>query len=304
MSRYKFIIEAYFTQDNYLEIDAKEKELFEIYGKKVILKSIDGEIIKQSEGIKIECGMFDNLLDCIKLAKNVYADFIFRLSVSHISYFLDKASKGNFCKYCKDDDASIYKEIIIIDTLDENDGEIYAILRQTRMGCTHFKFDKLLNLSLDEKIKNSILINNYRKYLCRKELNSLVDNTLISSSIEMLINPCERNESEKKVLKEVCNYLEEKFKTTGLVEYKRIEQMVKNNKHKSIRSLKRELIQHYSPTERVEENLELIEKISQNRTNEIHTIKSELKKDLSGKEQLLCDIQVGYMKELFDNKNK
>ena len=59
---------------------------------------------------------------------------------------------GNFCKYCKDQDGSIYKEIRIIDTLEKNDGE-FAFLESAGSGCTHFKFDKLLNISLDKKNK-------------------------------------------------------------------------------------------------------------------------------------------------------
>ena len=57
--------------------------------------------------------MFDNLESCIDLAKKVYANFLLRLNISHISYILDKASKGNFCEYCTDSDANLYKEIII-----------------------------------------------------------------------------------------------------------------------------------------------------------------------------------------------
>lgn len=235
MGRYKFSIEAYYTKNHFLEIEEQEKELFKVDGKTVILKSLDKKGIKNSEGIKVECGMFDNLESCIDLAKKVYANFLLRLNISHISYILDKASKGNFCEYCTDYDANIYKEIIIIDTFEKKDG-IHVILESIGSGCTHFKFDKLLNISFDKKIKNSLLINNYRKYLSDKELNSRVDNTLISASIEMLIDRTEREEKERNVIEEVCDYLEEKYENTELIEYKNIQQMVKNNKHKSIRS--------------------------------------------------------------------
>lgn len=302
MGRYKFIIEAYFTKNNFLEIEEQEKKLFEVDGKAVILKSLDKKEIKNSEGIKIECGMFDDLESCIDLAKKVYANFLLRLNISHISYILDKASKGNFCEYCTDSDANIYKEIIIIDTFEKKDGE-YVILESIGSGCTHFKFDKLLNISFDKKIKNSLLINNYRKYLSNKELNSRVDNTLISASIEMLIDRTEREEKEKKVIEEVCDYLEEKYENTGLIEYKNIQQMVKNNKHKSIRSLKKELIEKYSADDDVKENLKLIETISDNRTKEIHTCQSKTKESILA-DQLLFDVQFGYMKDLYNNKPK
>lgn len=302
MERYKFAIEAYFTKDNFLEIEEQEKELFKVEGKSVILKSIGRGAIKNSEGIKIECGMFNDLGSCIDLAKKVYANFLLRLNISDISYFLDKASRGNFCEYCKDSDANIYKEIIIIDTLKKKD-DIYAILECVGHGCTHFKFNKLLNISLDKKIKNSLLINNYRKYLKSKELNSRVDNTLISASIEMLIDKIEREEKEQKVIKEVCDYLEEKYRNTRLIEYKNIKQMVENNKHKSIRSLKKELIKKYSTDDDVKKYIELIETLSTNRTSEIHTCQSE-KKEHIWADQLLFDIQFGYMKDLCNKINK
>ena len=302
MGRYKFIIEAYYTKNHFLEREEQEKELLEADGKTVILKSLDKKGIKNSEGIKVECGMFDNLESCIDLAKKVYANFLLRLNISHISYILDKASKGNFCEYCTDTDANIYKEIIIIDTFEKKDG-IHVILESIGSGCTHFKFDKLLNISFDKQIKNSLLINNYRKYLSDKELNSRVDNTLISASIEMLIDRTEREEKERNVIEEVCYYLEEKYENTGLIEYKNIQQMVKNNKHKSIRSLKKELIEKYSADDDVKENLKLIETISDNRTKEIHTCQSKTKENIWA-DQLLFDVQFGYMKDLYNNKPK
>ena len=301
MSRYKFNIEAHFTKNNYLEILEQEKELFEVDGKKVMLKSLNKQPINKSEGIIIECGMFDNLESCISLAKKVYANFLLRLNLSHISYILDKYSLGNFCKYCTDSDSSIYKEIRIIDTLEKSDGE-FAFLESAGSGCTHFKFDKLLDISLDKKIKNSLLINNYRKYLSDKELDSRIDNTLISASIEMLIDETVRNEAELSVIQEVCDYLNEKYKKTKLCEYQAIKQMVENNKHKSIRSLKEELVEKYSPKRDLKENLDLINIISKNRTEEIHVYKSDKRENVWA-DQLLFDIQYGYMKELKDKDN-
>ena len=113
----------------------------------------------------------------------MYSNFLLRLNLSHISYVLDKSSMGNFCEYYTEPDAELYKEIIIIDE-SKKDDELYVILEGGGSGCTHFKFDKLLDISLDEKIKNSLLINNYRKYLCNKELNSKVDESVYEDVID------------------------------------------------------------------------------------------------------------------------
>ena len=48
----------------------------------------------------------------------------------------------------------------------KNDGE-FAFLESAGSGCTHFKFDKLLNISLDKKIKNIKILN----YVNIKQLN-------------------------------------------------------------------------------------------------------------------------------------
>lgn len=69
MSRYKFSIEAYFTECNHLEIEDKEKELFEIEGKKILLKSLNEKNIKESNGIKIVSEYFDKIDDCVRIAK-------------------------------------------------------------------------------------------------------------------------------------------------------------------------------------------------------------------------------------------
>lgn len=119
----------------------------------------------------------------------------------------------------------------------------------------------------------------------------------------MLIDRTEREEKERNVIEEVCYYLEEKYENTGLIEYKNIQQMVKNNKHKSIRSLKKELIEKYSADDDVKENLKLIETISDNRTKEIHTCQSKTKENIWA-DQLLFDVQFGYMKDLYNNKPK
>ena len=128
-----------------------------------------------------------------------------------------------------------------------------------------------MDISLDKKIKNSFLLNNYRKYLCNKELNSKVENTLVCASIEMLIDEVDRPEEELNIIKELSNYLENKYKETNLIEYKNIKDMIERNKHKSIRSLKNELVRKYSTKETKKENIKLMDTISDNRTNEVHT---------------------------------
>ena len=301
MGRYKFSINAYFTMNNWLEIQEQEKELFEVEGKKIILKSLNEKAIKDSEGIRVESEAFDNLDDCIRIAKKVYSNFLLRLNLSHISYVLDKSSMGNFCEYYTESDAELYKEIIIIDE-SKKDNELYGILEVGGSGCTHFKFDKLLDISLDEKIKNSLLINNYRKYLCNKELNSKVENTLISASIEMLIDEVDRPEEELNIIKELTDYLDDKYKETKSINYKNIKDMIENNKHKSIRSLKNELVEKYSTEKTKKDNLKLVDAISKNRTKEVHTGKSGIEKDIWAN-QLLFDVQYGYMKDLFNKEN-
>ena len=51
------------------------------------------------------------------------------------------------------------------------------------------------------------------------------------------------------------------------------------------------------------ENLKLIETISDNRTKEIHTCQSKTKENIWA-DQLLFDVQFGYMKDLYNNKPK
>ncbi|MBR2247780.1 MAG: hypothetical protein IKG58_03285 [Bacilli bacterium] len=297
MGRYKFTIEAYYTKNNYLEIEEKEKELFEIEGKKIFLKSLNRKRIKDSEGIEIESEKFDSLDECIALAKKVYSNFLLRLDMTNISYILDKALRGNFCNYCKDSDAEIYKEIIITDELNK-DNNIYAIIEGKESGCTHFKFNKLLDVAMDRKIKNSLIINNYRKFLNDKEINSKLDNTLVSAAMEALIDKEERTKEELNVIDELITYLEEKYEKTNLIEYKKIESMIQRNKHKSIRSRKNELIAKYSKQEEINENIRLIDKVSRNRTDEIHNVADDINESVWA-DQLLFDIHHGYMKDLY-----
>jgi len=195
MKGYKFFISAYFTLDNYLEINESELKLFEYNKKCFYLKSINNKPINKSEGIKVESEIYTDINECIKIAKKVYVNFLFRLNLSHISYILDKPCMGNFCDYYKDADAELYKEICIIDC-SKKSNKLYGMIGVGENGCTHFKFNELFDFSFDYNIKNSLAINNYRKYLNSKELNSIIDNTLISAEIEMLIEQEDRPKEE------------------------------------------------------------------------------------------------------------
>lgn len=298
MGKYKFAINAYYADKNYLEIPEKEIELLEVNNKKVLLKSLDKKMIKDSIGIRIESEVYDELNECINIAKKVYSNFLLNLNASDISYILDKTHEGNFCDYCSDEDANLYKEIIIIDLLEKTDKVTWEV-EIGRCGCTHFRFDKLLNVSIDEKIKYSLFLNNYRKYLYNKSINSVIDNTLTSAAIEMLIEETERSEGEINVINEVIAYLNNRYVETNKKEYESIMQMIKNNRHKSINSLKKDLIKRYSKEDKVEKNLKLIKTISNNRTQEIHSKKSKEKQHVWA-DQLIFDIQFGYMKDLYE----
>lgn len=218
MSRYKFFIEAYYSNENdYLEIDEYEKELFQYNGKEIKLKTINpSKKIKDSEGIKIECGYFTNIDECINLAKKVYANFLIRLNNTDISYILDKVSMGNFEKYYTEKDASIYKEIVIVD-LDKKENNIYAILARGGCGCTHFYYEKMLDIGIDRKLKDSLMINNYRKFLFNNDISSKIDNTLFATSLEMLLEKEKRSEDEINVIKEVCEFLDARYKETKAI---------------------------------------------------------------------------------------
>ena len=303
MGKYQFAINAYYASDDYLEISERKIELFEVDKKKIFLKSINNEIIKESNGIRIESEIYDKLDDCISVAKMVYSNFLLRLNACDISFIIDKSNEGNFCNYCNDKDSKLYKEIIIIDLLNKKDNVIWTIERG-KCGCTHFKFNKLLNVAIDEKVKYSLFLNNYRKYLYGKDINFVLDNTLVSASIEMLLEKVDRSDEEKKVIEEVIGYLKQKYKETNKKEYLNILDMVNNNKHKSINNLKKELIEKYSPKEEVDKNITLINNVSNNRTKEIHYYKKDKKIQNVWADQLVFDIQKGYMKDLYKFKEK
>lgn len=297
MGKYQFAIKAYYADNDYLEIPKKEIELFEVDKKKIFLKSIDEKKIKDSKGIKIESEIYDKLDDCISVAKKVYSNFLLRLNATDISYILDKTHEGNFCEYCSDKNANLYNEIIIIDLTEQKDKVTWTIERG-KSGCTHFRFNKLLNVALDEKIKQSLFLNNYRKYLYNKNINYVIDNTLATASIEMLLEKANRSEEEINVIEEVISYLNQKYEETNKVEYLNIMNMVKNNKHKSINSLIKELIEKYSLKENIDKNKKLIDAISDNRAKEIH-YRKDRKKQHVWADQLIFDIQKGYMNNLY-----
>ena len=301
MGKYQFAINAYYADIDYLEISEKEIELFEVDKKKIFLKSLNKEMIKDSNGIRIESEIYDKLDKCISVAKKVYTNFLLRLNASDISFILDKSHEGNFCEYCNDQDAYLYNEIIIIDLQQKKDKVTWTIGRG-KCGCTHFKFNKLLNIELDEKIKHSLFLNNYRKYLYNKDINYVIDNTLTSASIEMLLEKTNRPEEEIKVIEEVISFLNQRYEETNKNEYLNISNMVKNNKHKSINSLTKELIEKYSLKENIKKNKKLIDTISNNRAKEIHS-RNNKKKQHVWADQLVFDIQIGYMIDLYKTHN-
>lgn len=303
MGRYKFFISASYAKPNhYLEIDEYEKNLFQVDGKTVKLLSLEkGKKISESRGVKIECGIFTNINECVKVAKKVYINFLIRLNNTDISYILDKASMGNFTKYCKDDDAEIYREIVIRD-IENKDERLYGVLEGVGCGCTHFHFDKLMEIGLDQKLKDSLMINNYRKYLLSSNINFPIDNTLFSASIEMLLESKEvRNKEEISIINEVCDYMDEKFKETQDKAYKTIKAMIEGNKHKSIGEKIKDLVTRYCKEEQ-KETLSKIKKISENRTKEIH-VSSKKKPDSVFERAILNRIQIEYSKDLYKQDN-
>ena len=141
MSAYNFFIEVYFTQNDTLEIKEKEKELFTYENKKIKIVSLDDKEIYKSKGIRLECGIFDNIQECIDTSKKVYINFLIALNNTCISYFLDKELKGNFKEYCTED-SELYKEIVI-NNLEEKNDNIHIVLERGGSVCTHFRFNKL-----------------------------------------------------------------------------------------------------------------------------------------------------------------
>ncbi|MBE5805821.1 MAG: hypothetical protein E7313_03810 [Clostridiales bacterium] len=299
MSRYKFFISAYYAKsNNYLAIDEYEKDLFQVDGKTVKLLSLEkGKKISESRGVKIECGIFTNVDECVKIAKKVYINFLIRLNNTDISYILDKASMGNFTQYCKEQDAELYKEIIIQD-MEKVDKRLYGIIESAGCGCTHFYFNRLIDMSLDQKLKDSLRVNNYRKYLLSNNIHLPIDNTLFSSSIEMLLDKEERTQEELDIINEVSNYLDEKFKETNNEAYNSIKTMIQNNKHKSINKKIEDLVKKYSTIENEKENITKIKGISKNRTKELH-VSSKNKPETVFSWSLLNKIQTEYAKDLY-----
>ncbi len=305
MGKYKFTIEAYYATDkDYLEIDEYEKELFNYNGRRIMLKAINkGKKIKDADGIEIECGIFSKIEDCIDTAKKVYANFLIRLNNTCISFILDKFSKGNFEKYYQANDANVYKEIIIVD-INSIDEKIYSFLKMEGSGCTHFYFDKILDMEMDNKLKDSLVLNNYRKFLINNDIQSKVDNTLIAASIEMLLDHKEeRDKEELKVIDEVCKYLESMYEERKNEAYCNIKKMIQNNKHKPIGSKIQKLIEQTSDEKEKKFNIKKMKKITQNRTKEVHVSKEEKpKRTVSW--NVLNTIQSNYAKELYKKINK
>ena len=278
MREYKIRIEAYYAENGYLEISEKEMLLFYINNKAVKLLSLDNKIIAESKGIMVECGTFTDLNECIRIAKKIYCNFLLALNDTSISYVLDKFGKGNFRKYCKDEDIGLYKEIIIND-MNSKDKNFYISVEKGPIGCTHFQLNDLEDIGLNYKLKNSLFINNYRKYLKNDKRDTCIDDTLYSASMEVLLDNQKRPKCEIDVINEVAEYLDGRAKETGNVNYNIIKEMVLNNKHKSIRSQKEELIRKYFHNN-VEENIKIIDKISKNRTKEVHLGNAEEKETL------------------------
>lgn len=299
MSVYNFFIEVYFTQNDTIEIKEKEKELFTYENKKIKIVSLDDKEIYKSKGIRLECGTFDNIQECIDISKKVYINFLIALNNTCISYFLDKELKGNFKKYCTED-SELYKEIIINDLEEKNDN-IHIVLERGGGRCTHFRFNKLLDLKMDKKLKDSLKINNYRKYLNNDKMNSYIDNTLYSASLEMLLEKKERDSNEIEIIEEVCRFLDERYYKTKNQSYNSIKTMIMNNKHKSINSQKEYLIKRYTNKEDFKQNINIIKEISKNRTREIHKSSNEDIKRIYNY-SVLNKIQLEYAKDLYKKK--
>ena len=265
MFKYEFYIDAYYNENEYLEIDVYEIVLFEYEGKKIKLQSLnENKKISESEGVRLTCGHFSDIHECIQFAKIVYTNFLIRLNDTDISYIFDKKARGNFMEYCKEDDSNIYKDIVIVDT-ENKQIRFNANLEVNRCGCTHFKFSELMNVWMDQKLKDSLMINNYRKYLINKRIDSKIDNTLFISSMEVLIEKEERNKAELDVINEVCEFLDKKYEKTKNNNYIQIKTMIQNNRHKSINSKLCELVEQNSNEDEKNDNLKRVKIIAKNK---------------------------------------
>lgn len=302
--RFKFRIKVYYENNDYLCIDDEEKILFEVDGYEVKMISLTtNKKISEAEGFSIECDGFDDITQCISLAKKVFTNLLIKLNDSDISYDLYKYYDGNFCDYCKDKDNYLYKEIIIIDKENIPVG-LNGYISRNGCGCPHFDFSKLENYGLDLKLKKSLQTNNYRKYLVEASLNSLVDNTLFSASLEQLLeSKKKRSKEELNVINEVIDFLKEQqknFEKNDIIfeAYEKIKTMVSNNKHVSINDIKKELIRKNSSIDEVDENLKRIDEISNNRALEIHN-RSGICDDIVFTWPILNKIQREYAKEIY-----
>jgi len=306
--RFKFKIKVYYENNDYLCIDDEEKILFEVDGYEVKMISLTkNKKISESEGFCIECDGFTKLNQCINLAKKVYTNLLIKLNDSDISYDLYKYYEGNFCNYCKDKDNYLYKEIIIIDKENIPSG-LKGYIFRSGCGCPHFNFIKLENYGLDQKLKKSLQTNNYRKYLVEASLNTLVDNTLFSASLEQLLDSKKmRSKEEINAIDEVVGFLNEKQNNTNkddvvtLEAYEKIKSMILNNKNASINDLKKELIRKNSSVDEVEENLKRIDEINNNRALEIHN-RNGICEDIVFTWPILNKIQREYAKDIYNDE--
>ena len=301
MAKYKFFIEAYYAdKKDYLEIDEYEKELFKYNGKTVKIKTLNSnKKIKEAQGIELECEYFSDIKECIETAKKAYVNFLISLNNTCISYILDKASMGNFTEYCKDEDAELYSEIVI-ENIEDKDKGIYGFIESEGTGCTHFYLNEFQDMKIDQKLKDSLMINNYRKSLLLNNIHSLIDNTLVSSSIEMLLDKEDRSKEELDIINEVVNYLDIRYKETENKTYNLIKQTMQNNKHKSIKKRIEDLVKKHSTMDNEKENINIIKKISKNRTKEIH-VSSKDKPDTVYSWGMLNKIQMSYAKDLYES---
>lgn len=300
MGRYSFSIEVFFAQNDFLDIDEEELKLFEVEGKEVILISLEKtKKISDSKGMKVFCGMFEDINKCLEIAKKIYTNLLISLNNSDISYYIDKKHRGNFIKYSSDKDRNLYKEIIINDKLD-NSNNMKFVIENIRCGCTHFRFDKLFDLKLDKKLKDSIVINNYRKYLLANDMTAYVDNTLFSAALEMLLDKEEREQDELDIITELGQYLDDRFKDTKNEKYNKIKSIIMSLRYKSINDKKIELIKKHSTIDEVNENVSRIKEISNNRRNEIHD-SSDKSIPIVFSWNILNKIQFEYAKKLKNN---
>lgn len=302
MSGYKFCIDMYMPENNFLAYDNKEQKLFDIEGIDIILKSHGGEMISKSKLVSLNSGLFNDLEKCICIAKKVYANFLLKLSSTGISYIL---FEGNFTEFCKDDDAYLYKEIRIQDAQKfEPYGFCYY---KTRKGNRDLSLNTLLDVKMDKKLKDSILINNYRKSLLLNDIASIIDNTLLCSSLEMLLDPKElKSKEELEVIEETCDYLNNRYTETKNEAYKKIKECVENLKAKSIKSKAKDLVTKYSSEENRKNNLKLLDNIGSERGKEVHNSKEKDIKYITYSDDIynnfINEIQINYAKELYEKE--